>query len=176
MASADMIYNGTTLDWTGQGVFKATSGLTDHQNASEQTHADEGPIPEGLYWFPLIIGKDATMVGPGVLDDRQGIERLPATFHFGDTDYENFAWGPDRVRLNVVQISDPKAYNRDGFYLHDSTKGFSHGCIEVDPHFFLKLRDFVAMPAKKRGGQTRLIVKVKYPSSSASTYGGTKVP
>jgi hypothetical protein len=172
----DMTYNGTFLDWEGHGTFKATSGLRGHQTAAEQSHTDEGPIPEGLYSFPLLIAKDATMIGPGQLDRREGVEHLPDTFQYGGRTYQNQAWGPDRVRLTVVHIDDPRNRKRGGFYLHDSTKGYSHGCIEVDPLFFRRLREFVKMSPRRRGGRTRLYVKVKYPSPTGSTYGGTRVP
>lgn len=172
----DLFYNGTTLLWHHHGSFKATSGLEGHQNASEQTHVDEGPIPEGMYSLVLALAKDATMVGEGVLDVREGIEHLPGTFHFHGKDFTNVAWGPDRVRLRNIHIENPKARHRGGFYLHDSVKGYSHGCIEVDPSFFTKLREFTKQEAPKRGGRRHLYLKVTYPSKTASTYGGTKVP
>src|SRR5262245_52412547 len=64
MQKEDMLYNGTTLAWYGHGLFRATSGLPGHQNATEQSLPEAGPIPEGLFSFPLTIAKDATMVGP----------------------------------------------------------------------------------------------------------------
>ena len=176
MYRADMIYDGTALDWHGHGKFRATSGLPGHQNATEQSHPDGGPIPEGLYSFPLAIAKDATVIGPGQLDRREGVEHLPGTFRFGAQEYENRAWGPDRVRLTVIHINNPRNRRRGGFYLHDSTKGYSHGCIEVDPLFFRQLREFIKLPLARRGGRTRLYLKVKYPSPGASTYGDTRVP
>ena len=171
-----MLYNGTVLEWYGFGTFRATSGLPGHQNAAEQAHPDEGPIPEGLYSFPLKLARDAEMIGPGQLDRREGIEHIPVNLRFGGKDYQNVAWGPERVRLTVIQIQDPRNRHRGGFYLHDSTKGYSHGCIELDPHFFLRLRAYVSLPAAKRGGRALLYLRVKYPSPTASTYGGTRVP
>jgi hypothetical protein len=116
------------------------------------------------------------MTGPGRLDVREGIEYVPGTLQFGGRTYQNYAWGPERVRLTTVHIDQPQNRKRGGFYLHDSTKGFSHGCIEVNPQFFVRLRQFVKLPAKKRGNRTRLYLKVKYPSSNTSTYGGTFAP
>jgi hypothetical protein len=176
MPTEDMVYNGTQVVWPGHGSFKASSGLPGHQNAAEQSHRDEGPIPEGLYSFSLSIAKDATMVADGELDTREGIEHLPDTFHFGRNAYTNVAWGPDRVRLTTIRIDDPKSRHRGGFYLHDSTKGYSHGCIEVDPSFFTDLRTLAKLPLKQRAGKTRLYIKVKYTAANASTYGGTLVP
>lgn len=171
----DMTYDGTTVDWYGQGKFKASSGLPGHQTATEQGVKDAGPIPEGLYSFPLIIAKDATMVAPGEIDTREGIEHLPDTWTYQGKTYQNNAWGPDRVRLRIETIFDQKNRGRDGFYLHDSTKGFSHGCVETDGNFFQRLRDYVALPLKTRGPKARLYVLVKYPAADATTYGGTKV-
>lgn len=176
MHKEDMLYDGTQLNWYGHGIYHATSGLPGHQNSAEQSHRDEGPIPEGLYSFPLLISKDATMVGPGKLDVREGVEHLPPVFHYNHLAYDNIAWGPDRVRLAIIHIDDKRNRHRNGFYLHDSTKGYSHGCVEVAPVFFNALRTYVKLPAARRHGKTRLYLRVKYPSGHASTYGGTKVP
>ena len=176
MHKEDMLYNGVSLQWYHHGLFRATSGLKDHQNADQQSHTDEGPIPEGLYHFPLILAKDGTMVGPGQLDGREGVEHLPDKFRYGKKEFLNNAWGADRVRLTIDHIDDVRNRHRGGFYLHDSTKGFSHGCIEVDPKFFLKLRAFVKLPSNLRGEKKHLYLKVKYPSAHASTYGNTKLP
>jgi hypothetical protein len=170
---ADLTYDGTTLVWKAHGTFNATSGLPGHQSADQQTVTDHGPIPEGWYSFPLILGKEATMTGRGILDTREGVESLPSEWNYRGEVLLNIAWGPDRVRLNTIRIDNPKARHRGGFYLHDSTKGFSHGCIEVDPLFFSKLRAFIKQPVKQRG-KTSMVLHVKYPSSTAGTYGGTK--
>ena len=130
---ADMNFNGTQLDWTGQGMFKATSGIapdsrpggdpTDYRNAAYQSIVDHGPIPEGWYSFPLMFAKDATMTGAGALDTREGIERLPGSWTFHGTQYDNFAWGPDRVRLTILKIDNPKTADAPAFYLHRLDEG-----------------------------------------------------
>lgn len=33
-------------------------------------------------------------------------------------------------------VGDKNTYGRSGFYLHDSTKGYTHGCIEADTEIF----------------------------------------
>lgn len=58
---------------------------------------------------------------------------------------------------------------RGGFYLHDSVKGFSHGCIEVETKIFAKLREYHSSSKKKS-----IILKVKYVVGRA-TNGGTKI-
>ena len=80
------------------------------------------------------------------------------------------------MRLNALYVANPKARHRGGFYLHDSTKGYTHGCIEVEPRLFIRLREYAKDEAAKKRGRKTLILKVKYPSSTAGTYGGTKVP
>jgi hypothetical protein len=184
-----MLYNGKLLDWYRFGKFRASSGLSfqveeeilhnvlgqagpplDPQFARFQTRPNEGPIPEGLYSFPLMLGGEATAfvnaAGNVELDKRQGIESLPDFWTFPSGDYvENRAWGPDRVRLSIEHIDQKEARKRPGgYYLHDSAKGFSHGCIEVERAFFLRLRALV-----QSGRKGRLYLKVKYPSRDAST-------
>jgi|SRR5271166_650161 len=166
-----------------------------HQKATskEQHTPDAGPVPAGWYWFPLIFSSDANISGSDshggyALDKRQGIEAIPNTLQFpghhrGEpssiTPSFN-AWGDNRVRLNKISLDDP-TIQRDGFYLHDSRKGYSHGCIEVGvgndgSKFFNALRVYVkqqeALKKAKKPHKERLILRVKYPKD-ASTYGGT---
>jgi hypothetical protein len=59
---------------------------------------------------------------------------------------------------------------RDGnFYLHDSHKGYTHGCIETETDVFWKLRLI-------RMTQPSIKVTVKYKSLNMSTNGGTFRP
>jgi hypothetical protein len=176
MHAEDMLYDGTRLDWYGHGNFPATSGLPGHQTAAEQSSPEMGPIPEGLFSFPLALARDADMIGPGQLDRREGVEHVPESVSYGGQEYENWAWGPDRVRLTTLRVDDPRNRHRGGFYLHDSTKGYSHGCVEVDPLFFHRLRAYIGLPPVRRGGRYRLYLRVKYSSPDAGTYGGTRVP
>jgi hypothetical protein len=195
----DVLYNGTILEWFGHNKYKASSGIKGaaedrdkpgyYQNASHQTESDAGPIPEGVYSFSLgLVGSAQMSVvkGKPVLDTRQGIEdlshiavprALAVQAGVGFVDLTNGDWGAHRVRLTRVRIDVPEAAHRDGFYLHDSHKGFSHGCIEVDRSFFTDLIAFAQGEAKKtragKAGKHRLVLRVKYPSSTASTYGGT---
>jgi hypothetical protein len=175
----DLFYNGTTITWSGHGTFHATSGLPGSQVANMQTKSDRGPIPEGTYDVPLFIqkqpptwqiGKDGQLH----LDPRHGIEHLPSEFAVpgGGLPYRNIGWGPDRIRIDVNHITDPNAAGRDGFYLHDSTKGYSHGCIEVSPELIAQLEAY----AQSHPGVHRLRLVVTYPAKNASTYGGTKKP
>lgn len=173
----DMLYDGDEMDWYGVGLYSATSGLVGHQVASEETIRDAGPIPNGLYSLRLVIAGKARVVNvaKAQLDTRQGIENLDNMPGPDGKFYNSPEWGHNRVRLNTISIENPKARGRGGFYLHDSTKGYTHGCIEIEPRFFTRLRAMAAAESAKRHGRTTLVVKVKYPSASESTYGGTLV-
>jgi hypothetical protein len=83
----------------------------------------------------------------------------------GDT-YTYPGWGTMRARLNPVSGN---MYGRQSFYLHNSHKGYSHGCIEVGGGFFGRLINY---------GQTNSSINliVRYPNSTTSTYGGTYYP
>jgi len=62
-----------------------------------------------------------------------------------------------------------ETFGRKGFYIHDSTKGFSHGCIEIQPSFFIALKSFVQTTRR-----SSLVLKVAYVPGRA-TNGGTLV-
>jgi len=175
----DIFYDGQHVYWYGagnfKGTFKATSGLTGHQSASEQTKSDMGPIPAGRYTFSIKLAGTAHVVdvAHSTLDTKQGIESLDDMPGPDGKLYQSSAWGHNRVRLNPQIIFNSKARHRGGFYLHDSTKGYSHGCIEVQPTFFTKLRSYAEQQAKERNGRRVLTLLVQYPNAKASTYGKT---
>jgi hypothetical protein len=143
----DLSYRGTYLTWLksfppGLGpeplLFSATSGLPGSQIAREQSNKDHGPVPEGTYKFLARIDplqssvsdankREATATRDGALSITnmdEGIQFLPVGGN-GPV-YSN--WGTMRVRLAPVRGN---MFSRSGFYLHNSHKGFSHGCIEV---------------------------------------------
>ena len=73
-------------------------------------------------------------------------------------------WGTMRVRLTPVS---GQMFGRSGFYLHNSHKGFSHGCIEVgsgpsSTDFFSALVQYALSPSQGRNMLT-LGVKYTYP-------------
>ena len=184
---ADLLYNGTVLSWTPVGKWQATSGLELYQNSLHQFKMNHGPIPEGSYRIPLKIGGNATLVNPkrdssgriteSNLDSRSEIESLQCITDPKDhvTVLLFSQWGSNRVRLAKRSVKHVKASHRDGFYLHDSTKGFSHGCIEVQTAFFSSLRAF----SKANPKTHYLSLEVNYGPNSLSgagvaTNGGTK--
>jgi hypothetical protein len=65
---------------------------------------------------------------------------------------------------------DPKTniYNRiPFFYFHNSTKGYSHGCIEVTNALYDDIINY------RNQGVTSIPVIVEYPDNNSSTYGET---
>ena len=57
--------------------------------------------------------------------------------------------------------------NIKSFYLHDSKKGYTHGCIEVESLLF----DFLI---NYREDKSSIKLKVQYPSLNHITNGGTR--
>lgn len=173
----DLLYDGDELHWYGVGIYPATSGLPAYQSASQQTVKNAGPIPEGLFSLLLVLAGRAQVVNVrrAQLDTRQGIQSLEDMPGPDGRLYNSEEWGRNRVRLNALYIKEPKARNRGGFYIHDSTKGYTHGCIEVDPSFFVRLREHAKAERSRKHGRRELILKVGYPSKTESTYGGTAV-
>jgi hypothetical protein len=171
LMDADMEYDGKILKWQGQR-YKATSGMPGYQRANNSCISDSGPIPEGLYYvFLADKGEADTVNGRCKLKPSWGMQTIPRGADAGRCEPYFANWGRNRVRLEAANKSTRNRcapLNRRGFYLHDSTKGFSHGCIEVEASLFSRLRSFRSSKHKDR-----LILKVNYPSGGA-TYGGTR--
>ncbi|SAK54702.1 hypothetical protein AWB76_02048 [Caballeronia temeraria] len=164
----DMVYDGQVLEWN-KTRYKATSGLPGHQLPANQREPDSGPIPEGHYkvfcndiGMSGIADRNACALAPG-----WGVETIPRGPAAGSCEPYWANWGNHRARLEPVKGT--KTFGRKGFYIHDSTKGFSHGCIEVQPSFFAALKSFVQTTRR-----TSLIVKVEY-VPGRTTNGGTRV-
>jgi hypothetical protein len=167
----DLIYSGSRLTWFRDdgtsGSFRATSGLgTGFQHAAQQ-RSIHGSIPEGRYSFlaqrDAENGGVATVDSRGDLDSREGLQFVP---HFKNL---RIAWGLHRVRLTPLTTLPPA--RTGGFYLHDSRKGFTHGCVETEDNFFKMLFAFV--DSHQKNAKTRLILKVTYASEIAAATGGT---
>ncbi len=142
--------------------YAGTSGAEGFQSAALQDDADEGPIPEGDYKINLALSpRRFSQIDPtGQTDQSDGVERVIN----GDGSRNNLMWGRWRARLNRENSTSP----RGNFYLHDSYKGYSHGCIETETivyYFLLYLSD---------AGYSAIKVKVQYSKPNLSTNGGTK--
>jgi len=171
----DLLYDGPRLQWPGQGIFRASSGLPGRQSSVLQCDPIGGPIPEGSYFF--LLREDTTVPAPTAdchIDPSWTIQRIPSGQAAGECAPYWAAWGKNRVRLNRAGRLPPDCrVPRDGFYLHDSGKGYTHGCIEVEPRFFEVLRHMVATmnsPHGKRRDRLNLLVKYM---SGQTTNGGT---
>lgn len=170
---ADLIYNGQTLTWKGRGTFKASSGLPGYQEADKSCIPDSGPIPEGLYYLYLRDMGEAKDDNTGhcALKATWGIQTIPRGTSAGACEPYWANWGNNRARLepaNTATKTRCSPISRGGFYIHDSTKGYSHGCIEVEGRLFAMLRQF-----RNSTHKTRLLISVAYPPGG-STYGGTR--
>jgi hypothetical protein len=184
---ADLLYRGRHLVWFRSLpsavrpprplVFAATSGLTGYQLAKLQTWKDVGPTPEHVYTF--LAGLDPAQGSVGQANARHaratslrvppydpafdhqeaGLQFLPLEASGAPV---SSAWGTMRVRLFPVVLPS----GRGGFFLHNSRKQFSHGCIEVGRardgrDFFETLLAYAR--AEGRGRTLRLKVKYSYP-------------
>lgn len=168
----DLVYNGTKLNWTTQRIsFKATSGMRGYQSPNSQCLPDKGPVPEGTYRIPLVIGGFASDDGRGQcnLAPSWQIQTIPRNEAAGHCEPYWANWGNNRVRFEPADSATQKACGgvRGGFYLHDSTKGFSHGCIEVEGSFFFRLKVY----AKDNPHKKSLWLKIQYIGNT--TYGKT---
>lgn len=151
--------------------YKATSGLEGHQFPNEQCAKEMGPVPVGNYRVLLRQEVSDAKVNPrelcGLLPGF-GVEVIPP--HVGQCVETYSAWGKHRARfLPADQATKERCPDpRTGLYLHDSTKGYSHGCIEVEPAFFTRFINYCSLLGK---GFIPLKVQYKYDT----TNGGTKV-
>jgi hypothetical protein len=190
-------YDGQTLTWKPGGHrYRATSGLveeailpggirslTDHRIPSQQCVRDRGPIPEGNYYLqarldPQKYARDdgtnrcnLRAAGPIQHIPRGGDPALgPRGMRAGRCEPFWANWGWRRVQLQPADARTARACSpaRGGFYLHDSTKGYTHGCIEVEGAFFDRLIRFA-----RTGRQSRMLLKVAY--RTPTTDGGTRV-
>ncbi|WP_227814809.1 hypothetical protein [Nitrogeniibacter aestuarii] len=170
---ADMSFNGQRLEWSGSGTFKATTGMVGFQMPNHQCVPEFGPIPQGVYKVYVADRGIAQSDKDGrcSLSPAWGIQSIPRGEAAGNCEQFWMNWGHNRARLEPADGETRNACSpvRGGFYLHDSTKGYSHGCIEVEPGFFPVLR-------ARAAGATKgyFLLKVKY-VADRPTNGGTRV-
>jgi hypothetical protein len=176
-------------------VFKATSGhsavravfpdgtstIVNCQNSDYQFVKDHGPTVEGKYKLNLAPAiETATIKGGNIVPAQgKGIQNLvdmkdPTK---PDLEYNSEAWGKTRISMIPIDVKQPAQNtatptiedDRDlkSFYFHDSQKGESSGCHEVETAFFDKLKEY------KKAVNKEIQVKVEY-EKNQSTNGGTK--
>ena len=147
-------YTGRTISWyagrTGDrsrslSSGAAASGHFGHQRPSECGTEGGGPTPPGAYSIDLKPSPNrvAGTVGSGRFPDSlasgNGVQQVPAS-----TTTNNYrrAWGTWRARLNPKSGTDTK--DRDNFYLHNSHKDETSGCVETPDNFEGLLRAYKA--------------------------------
>ena len=177
-------YNGTTVTVYAGSVgdksntlftFKGTSGKVDennkdYRNSKYQKVAYKGPVPEGTYRIDLVpdpnrvarYNSDAYIVS----SLQGGIEQLPYVgYDRNGVAYGYQEWGTWRAKLQPLQGTN--TYGRKDFYFHNSTKGYSHGCIECSNSIYYVLKEY------RNSGKKYIDVVVDYPTNSSTTYGET---
>ena len=146
----------------------ATSGGPNNQTPLDQTLPDVGPVPAGLYSVNLVpdpfrtANVDPTN-GQVLSNPVGGIEQVPDSYttQNGRT-FIYPGWGTWRMRL------DPRrgnTFGRSNFYLHNSHKGYTHGCVETCNEL---LNDVVNY---RSNGNKAIDVLIRY--TTPSTNGGT---
>lgn len=134
-----LTFDGQKLTWPGIGIFKATTGLPDLQWPDKQCVPDAA-IPEGNYKLFIQFQGEAPIrnaadcdLGPswGWSTIPRGQAAGTCEIYWANWDITVSGWN-QRMR----RPEKPVGGKRGGFYIHDSTKGYSHGCIEVEPVFF----------------------------------------
>lgn len=170
--NADMMYDGQVLTWRGWGRFKATSGMPLLQKPDLQCNKDAA-IPEGVYKVFLADlglakdnGKGRCELKPG-----WGMQTIPRGLAAGECEKYWAGWGWHRARMEPLDAATklkcaPRM--RGGFFLHDSTKGYSHGCIEVEGRLFSMLENY-----RRSSKKMSITLKVAY-VKGRPTNGGTK--
>jgi RHS repeat-associated protein len=177
-----ILYDGTNVT-VYEGIFgntnkskvitksQGTSGYINHQVAEEQTTGGgyPGPVPEGDYKINLELDPNrVTVVDPesGGTNQAVGIQKIPKSVRLNNGYVQDMGfWGTIRARLE--RAPGNPSIQRDNFYLHDSDKGYSHGCIETS-----KSKIFNALLNYRKQGIKKIRVKVKYPSPKTKTNGG----
>lgn len=174
-----MMYNGQHVYWFYGDYgkmdrmvvsYNATSGYINYQKAKLSNVKEVGPVPEGKYWVllapdPNRVANASKVTGDLLANQKGGIEQVPKKYVTSDgQEWTYSAWGTIRARL--TPDSSTKTFGRTNFYLHDSTKGYSHGCIEVEHSLFDRL-------LRVRNKFTKIALMVKYPSPETSTRGNT---
>src|SRR6185436_16121224 len=103
-------------------------------------------LPEGSYYLLLIADDEPAKIDASCVPEPSWhLQRIPRGSEAAECELTLANWGRNRVRLTPANSATAHACapRRGGFYLHDSTKGFSHGCIEVEGKFFDALRRLI---------------------------------
>lgn len=161
---------------SGNNEAKTTQGkILNLQQAKYQGVKNGGPTPEGKYSINLKADPDRIAqadLKTGALKPSPvgGIEKIPnfvANPNNPGFGWNYPEWGDNRAKLDPGKGTDLLG-RENSFYLHDSEKGYTHGCIEVEKGFFDQLKEY------QTDGNENIDVIVKYPDPKHKTNGGTK--
>ena len=164
-------------------TYKATSGLNNAttttgatincQYAKYQNVRNGGPTPEGHYYInlkpdPNKIANVDPKTGQLLRSPDGGIEKVPNYYQREDGLYCTYSeWGEHRAKLEPVSVTGASNRDNNSFYMHDSEKGFTHGCIEIEKQFFNDLMEY-------GDDHSKIDVIIEYPSPDHNTNGGTE--
>jgi len=160
------VYSGNFGDRSGiLEQCKATSGLPDRQSPAFQG-IEAGPVPAGLYKINLQLNPSrfASLAADGSnLYSNFGVQRIRDHYRLPDGNSVIPAgWGTWRARLEKVKVNS----KRDNFYLHNSTKGYTHGCVETCDDLYDRFSKY------HQQGLGSILVNIRY--TTESTNGGTR--
>jgi len=171
-----IVYSGEWVNWFDANdylmdSYDATSGNFEFQNSSKQNVENRGPIPEGKYSIDLSLNpyRFASVIEwSGELYSADGIQRIAPSYTLSDGRIATYeGWGDIRARLNYIS---GETYDRPGnYYIHNSHKGYTHGCIEVGGNFFSRLINYSQY-------YSSIFLYVSYLNNNTSTLGNTYHP
>ena len=182
--NAALWYGGTVGDKSNLiHTYKATSGLDNAttttgvsincQYAKYQNVENGGPTPEGRYYInlkpdPNRIANADPKTGQLLRSPKGGIEKIPDYYQREDGLYCTYSeWGYHRAKLEPVSVTGASNRDNNSFYMHDSEKGYTHGCIEIEKQFFNDLIEYGK-------DNSKIDVIIAYPGPDHNTNGGTK--
>ncbi|SRR6266478_835177 len=160
------VYSGNLGDRSGiLEQCKATSGYPDRQSPRYQG-IEAGPVPEGLYKINLALdpSRFASLAADGSnLYSAFGVQRIRDRYRTPDGSWGYpEGWGTWRARLEKVRVNS----SRDNFYLHNSAKGYTHGCVETCDGLYDRFAKY------RQQSVGSILVNIRY--TTDSTNGGTK--
>ncbi len=134
--------------------------------APKRSDGFSGPVPAGLYKINLQLNPSrfASLAADGSnLYSNFGVQLIRDHYHLPDSNSVIPAgWGTWRARLEKVKVNS----KRNNFYLHNSTKGYTHGCVETCDDLYDRFSKY------HQQGLGSILVNIRY--TTDSTNGGTR--
>ena len=158
----------------------------------KSAHPGKSKKSPGVQTIPGSVPRPGTKKGTCDLSDLQqawGVNRVPLLVDQIDMkeikkmkkELDTAIKATPKLSADVKKALNSLLHARDckkrhSFYIHDSTKGASIGCIEVEPKFFDQLRKFITHNNGKSKAKRMkfLSVEVRYASFKTRTLGKTE--